>query len=431
MGKILIDIVGAGFGTFVAMTFYETFWPLKEIRKLPFNSGIIALIVINVITSVLLQNTVILIILTTILFFLLSFYYESKVTYKILLSLVMCGLMLMSEVLLSVVFMYILVIPIEQVQDTLLMYMVGVFTSKLVSLLLVYIIRAFIGRNKQETGGKFNLLMALLPIQSIILCVIVHGFSTYRNTMGYATLGIIAVSISLLLVFITMIILKNQLKALAFKKKYELSQIQLAMQIEHYQQLYKAMDEVKKIRHNIRDDLIAITGMLEKGMVQESQEFISTRYDYIHKTANIVDTNLPSVDAVISAKITKAADYNIEISYKSHIETALVIDQFDIASLIAAALDNAIEGVMRSNSTTDKNISLSLSNTQGYILIFVENYTAGPINKDFRTTKTDSENHGFGLLHMRTVAHKYDGDVSPQYDPDTGIFTLRILLKNK
>ncbi|MBQ1954461.1 MAG: GHKL domain-containing protein, partial [Clostridia bacterium] len=47
-------------------------------------------------------------------------------------------------------------------------------------------------------------------------------------------------------------------------------------------------------------------------------------------------------------------------------------------------------------------------------------------NNSVKTTKSDSENHGFGLNAIKTAARKYDGFVV--LDCDESWFTLKIVL---
>ena len=111
------------------------------------------------------------------------------------------------------------------------------------------------------------------------------------------------------------------------------------------------------------------------------------------------------------------------------IDGGLNVDQFDLAALVANALDNAIEGIQRSGDV-DRTIQMSIASVSDYVSVLVENPASGPINKDFSTTKPDRGDHGFGLKQIRTIAQKYNGDVEPYYDAEYGKFCLSVLLRN-
>ena len=430
MEKFLIDVLGTALEIFVALIFYETVWVIKKIKLRRFIFMILIIAMVDVALSILLQNNYMLTIISIAVMFILSFFFVSNLTSKILLSFGVTAIMFAGEMLISIIVVQMLSIPIEQLQGNLQSYMLGVLVSKLFALFLIYMFRIFFKSTKHDADIQFNMLLAFMPMQSIILCFIVYGYSVISDTLKKSPLGISAIIVSISLVFIMMHVLNNQRKALAYKKEYDLAQLRLEMQIEHYQNLYQSQHNIRAIRHEISDSLVAISGMLKHGQVQEAIDRIDRIHNDVKKTTDVVDTGFPPVDAVIKAKLAKSAEHGIEISYKVLIDVILVVDHFDIAMLISNALDNAIEGTLRSKDPA-RVIVLDIASASDYISILVENYTSGPIYEDFRTLKPDKNNHGFGIAQMKAITLKYNGDFHPNYDHATGKFSLKILLKNK
>jgi hypothetical protein len=429
MDRILINLLGIGLEIFVIMVFFETFWVMKKLKRYKFICGFLLLAAMNTFIILITNNEIIRIVAFCFIVFSLCFYFISRITYKILLSIVATAIMFAAEVIINSFAVQRLNIQAERIQNDLGIYMVGVITSKLFALFLVYIVRFFMKKNQQEPEGNFNLLMAFMPIQSIILCFIFYRFSVNSEAHQPPTIEMAAVVFSLFLLFVVMFVLNNQSKALADKKEYEKAQVRLVMQIDHYQKLYQAHHEMRLIRHDISNNLIAISGMLKKGLVNESLDYINGINADIKKTEDIVDTGLPPIDAVISVKISKAKEHGIDLDYSIKIYNDLYIDQFDVAMIIANALDNAIEGVLRSTGI-DSTVLLDITSKSDYISILVENYASGPIYEDLRTSKPDNKNHGFGIAQMKAVAHKYNGDLQAVYDLETRRFSLKVLLKN-
>jgi len=337
--------------------------------------------------------------------------------------------MLSAEMLIGNYAVQTLGISVSQIKGISSIYMMGVLVSKLFSLFLVYMVRVFVGKNKHESDRRFNLLMAIMPIQSIVLCFIVYRYSVNNDMLQTSALGLIAVTISLFLVFIFMLVLRNQRTALEYKKDYELAQASLRIQIEYHQKLYEAQHEVRSIQHEMRTNLIAISGSLSDGLVDESLARINRILDGIKRTENVVETGLPAVDAVLSAKLAKANESGIKIVYKVMIDSEMSIDQFDLSVIVANSLDNAIEGIERSNDV-DRRILMSITSESDYIQILVENPTVEPIGNDFGTSKTDKTNHGFGIPQMRAIAQKYDGCIQAGFNTENKRYLLNILLKS-
>ncbi|MCL2821448.1 MAG: GHKL domain-containing protein [Oscillospiraceae bacterium] len=430
MEILFIDIIGAGLGIFATLLMFETFLAKKKVKRLYFLGGVLSNVVLSVVLTVFLQNTLVLPILIVILKFSLSYYFYSGVAYKVFLTLFIAAIALASEMLIGFILIQVLDIPLEYVQTNMPLYMFGVLASNLFIIFVVFMIRIFKKKKKQTADKQFNMLMAFMPIQSIILCYIVLVNSIIADEQHSLTIGLTAIFLSILLISITMIILNRYQTALTYKNEYELEQAKLKMQIDHYQDIYQEQQRVKSIRHDISNNLIAISGMLKHDNIQDAIDKIEDISETVIKTTDIVDTGLPPIDAILSAKIAKAKESGIKINYTVFIDSDLYINQFDIAAIIANALDNAIEGIQRSEGQ-GKEILLNLGRTADYISVLIENYSGGPVYEDYQTTKPDKNDHGFGMTQIKEVVTKYNGSFQPYYDSVEGKFTLRVMLKNK
>jgi len=429
--RLLIDTLGIGLGIYVTVVIYDTFWVRKKIKIYFIIVGIIAIASISVIMTLFLHNTRIMILPSIAGIYALSCFYNTTNTYRIFISLAVAAAKSISEVLIAAGLVNLFSISYEQIQDTASMYIFGVLTSNLIALFIVYIIRAFAKKSsKQDVNTQFNLLMASMPIQSIILCYIVFDYSVKTGTQNSSPLGIAAVFLSLLLIFITMFILDKQKKALANQKENDLVQMRQKMQIEHYRNLYQEQHAIKSIRHDINNNMIAISGMLKAGQIQKATDRIDEIHERVMSKAHTVDTGLPPIDAILSEKIAKGKEIGIDIAYTILVDNELSIDQFDIAVIVANALDNAIEGTLRSVNV-DKKITLNISRIAEYISILIENNATGPVFEGFKTSKPDNMNHGFGMAQMRAIAQKYNGSFQPNYNSDAKRFSLKIMLKNQ
>lgn len=99
----------------------------------------------------------------------------------------------------------------------------------------------------------------------------------------------------------------------------------------------------------------------------------------------------------------------------------------DITTLLCNALDNAIEGTMKTDDPTiviyiesnDKNVEFLIENTADNVIF---------VNGEIETTKKDKKNHGRGLNNIKTCVKKYDGTVRISYSDE--IFTIDIKIPN-
>jgi len=430
MERLLIDALGTGLGIFTTLTLFEMMWIRKKIKLYRFIGITLLIAGFSLVSTIFFQNTVFLPVFLVVTAFLLSLNFISSITYKLLLSLAVVAITFVTEMLIGFLLVQVFSIPLEHVQNNMPLYLFGMLVSKLLVLIIVLMFRVFLKSNRDDAEMQFNILMVFMPIQSIILSYIVFDYSVKTNTQINSPLGIVAIFFSISLIFITMLFIEKQRKALVYKKEFELGQTRLKMQIEHYQEIYQEQNKVKMMRHDMSNNLLSISGLLNSGNVKGAVARINNMQEQTISIGNIVNTGLPPIDAILSAKVARAGKYDIDIEYTIIIDGELNIDQFDIAVIIANALDNAIEGIERSKDI-EKTISLNINRTGEYVLIIIENYATGPIYDDFQTSKQDKKNHGFGMVQMKEVAQKYGGSFCPFYNSETGKFSLKIMLTNK
>jgi sensor histidine kinase regulating citrate/malate metabolism len=98
-------------------------------------------------------------------------------------------------------------------------------------------------------------------------------------------------------------------------------------------------------------------------------------------------------------------------------------------------LDNLLENALEaSRDSEEKKVELQITPTNvNYISLTLNNScsTAPNIkNGKLITTKKKSAPHGYGIKSIKRIADKYDGDVSFDYDNETQLFQIRIVIKN-
>ena len=430
MGFLLIDLLSALLGLAVTLLFFGTLWTVKNTKLHWVVLGIIILAISNVIVVPILQSTPLLPAVSIVLSFMLSLYFMSRLLMKVLFSLVSVAISFAAELFLAFIIVNILDVSIGIEHSDVFLYFVGVILSNMIALIIVVTVRIIMKGYKSETGGQFNFIMLLMPIQSIVICFVVYFYSVTGDYIEVSLLGLSAIFVSISLVFISMFMIRSLQKAIAYKADYEQASERLNIQLKEYQKLYREQTEIRKIRHDISNNFIALIGTLEDGRVKEAIGRMRSISANINKPDTLIDTGVPEIDAVINAKVDKAANCNIHVVTKVKFKHELNVNAYDLAGIIANALDNAIEGIMRSNDI-EKNIFLNIRDTTNFISVICENYASGFIYDNFQTTKHDKANHGFGMKQMSDVVLKYGGDFQPEYDKKSRKFLLKILLKNR
>ena len=430
MERLFIDVLGLSLGIAVAFIFYSMLWSRKKINLVKCLCGILIIMVGYAVSVYILLNTPLLSAVSFITMFLFSFFFESGFKAKLLFSLVVSAMSLATELLVARIFMNLLGVPLERLQNDLTFYFIGVVISNLTALLLVLVIRFFMKGYNKDGGTKFFLLTSIMPVQSIVISFVVYFYSIEPSNAQVSPLGVIAILVSVSLVFVVMFIVKKLRISIDYESELITAEVRLNTQIEQYKKLYEAQKDLRVVRHDFNNDLISIFGLMEDGRYEDAKSRVQSISSSISKAAFLVNTEIPELDAVINTKMDKAMKLGIETLHRIKLVDKLIIDSYDLAKLVASALDNAIEGINRSYDV-DKTIILSITNVTGCVSVAVENHTTGPVYKNFKSSKPDKANHGFGMKQMKDIASKYSGDFNPVYDEKRGVFSLKVLLQNK
>lgn len=428
--KLLIDILGAGFEIYLIILLFQSLWERTATKKWVFNINIIIVAMLYIISIALFQNSIILPLIAFGIKIYISCFYKSSIQSKLLFSIISFSMSAFAEIITGITLSQITNLSIQETQTNMLAYFMGVFVSKIIVLIIIKAIKYFRKGNKR-ISNKFAIAMIFAPLYSLILAFIIYVLAYDSSNMFVTILSEISTVILVLANIFIFNIIESQAEAELVKRRFEMSQQQLKFQIEHYTDLYNAQRETRKIQHDMKNNLIVITGLLNRNLINEVQEYINKLTGEIENTTAIVDTGIPTIDAILSAKIQKAAELNITINYKIIIDDEIIVDAMDLATILANALDNAIEGSCCTENDKNEVISLNIYNTSEYLTINLENSTNNIIDtKIMNTNKPDIQNHGFGLQQIRAITTKYQGSTDIEFDAKTKKFRLLLLIKN-
>lgn len=196
---------------------------------------------------------------------------------------------------------------------------------------------------------------------------------------------------------------QNQMKRM---KQEAINQLEIYDRQIHEKQ--KVMDEVRKTKHDMKNNMIYLQNLL-KVNPEEAEKYLEKYIgDTTEKTEEFSKSgNLP-VDAVLNYKNMIAKSKGINIILEQQIPIDLPYKDSDICIILGNLLDNAIEAV---ESSRNKEIRVYIMYFRHKFKIKVSNYYEGQLKKDgsgdYVTGKGDKINHGLGLKSVRTIVESY------------------------
>lgn len=186
---------------------------------------------------------------------------------------------------------------------------------------------------------------------------------------------------------------------------------------DYVTKLQKEQDNIRKIRHDMKNQLSVLSILLNDGKTQEAEEILHKLCDSVDSDKASISGNL-FIDAILRQKMNEYQDikFNLDIQ----VTKDCVIDGKYIISLLSNIIDNACEELRRIKET---DFTLQINGTQAQMMIQAKNRCRDDV--DFHTDKDKSE-HGYGLKIIHEIAHNYDGNVI--VDVKDGYFDIRVLL---
>jgi hypothetical protein len=208
----------------------------------------------------------------------------------------------------------------------------------------------------------------------------------------------------------------------------ELNAVQsiLQRQLSRYEQSKESMDLINRKYHDLKHQIAVIraeTDPVKRTAYLDQMDNELKMHETQNKTGNAV------LDTVLAAKSVICRQHNISIACVANGSLLEFMDVMDICSIFGNALDNAIESVLRIEDPEKRLIRIALYSRNKFIMVCCENYFEGNIQLENGippTTKSDKDNHGFGLKSIRYTAEKYGGSMTINIEETW--FMLRILL---
>ena len=187
----------------------------------------------------------------------------------------------------------------------------------------------------------------------------------------------------------------------------------------YYENLQREQRQIRTMRHDLRNHLNTIQGLLDQGQESRAREYLNqlTESPALQRTRRLCDNEL--VNVVLASKCQEMEEKEIRADLKIHLPVRLPLQDTDLCALLGNALDNALEAAAKSR---DKKIFLRCRAEQGMFMLLLQNSLAGNERPDLSTTKKDKKHHGFGLAGMEEIARRYGGVL--EAGPKEGLFEL-------
>jgi len=271
------------------------------------------------------------------------------------------------------------------------------------------------------------LLITTIWTSALLASFIYYYFQTYY--VDSAILLIIsALSVMLILLFgiLFPMLIVSSLSGAYYKNLSIVMDEQVKAQVEHYEAMVKANEDIKRFRHDYNNLKIGLTAALRRQDLDSALSMLAdddmTQAESVHQ----FNTGSIMLDALLNEKQYRASKSNTQIVFDGVVPEKL-LRSIDICIIFGNAVDNAIEACEQCPKEDDKEITVTSKFVSNFLFIEIKNPTAAEvqiINDEIKTTKQDKAVHGIGLRSIKSAAEKLGGEVKPTYEDR--VFTISV-----
>ena len=268
---------------------------------------------------------------------------------------------------------------------------------------------------------KLVLGLAAMPLCALI-AVVLLTFRKY-DSAEVDSLAMNQGLVVLPFVLVTSLVLLLAILILADHERLEQAGRLAGLREVYYQGLQQQETQVRRLRHDLRNHLTAVRGLLERGDAQGAIGYLDQIAGSPALRGGRRVCENEAANAVLSAKAEAMEREGVTADLAVSLPKDLPVADVDLCALLGNALDNAIEG---SRGGADRRITVRCKADKGLLMLRVENTLGGEVKPDLATTKADKAAHGFGIPGMREIAERYGGTLDA--GPREGRFELVVCL---
>ncbi|SJZ66437.1 GHKL domain-containing protein [Pilibacter termitis] len=259
----------------------------------------------------------------------------------------------------------------------------------------------------KDTEMNTPLLLAFLsvPIFSLLLYLFfIQGNILDSSGMNISKRGLLAILAIFFLNFCVLFLYKtmrnyyNDLITTTIQNK------DFNAELKHYQQMEKTQNHLRRTKHDLKNQYILLSALLEKGEITEAQEILQHSLSDVEKTDNFYTNNF-AMNYLLNEKNKIAIANNIKLNIKVLLPEKLKISNEYLAIVIGNLLDNSIAAVKRNKQGKNREITFTIKAFNHNVLI----ETSNTFDTSELETRKQRKYEGVGIKSIQKVIKERNG----------------------
>lgn len=400
--SVIYDIIINLIDYLIIFKYFNCFGKKRNLKKKYcisiFFSCIVLVSVINQ-----LQNQYINLILCILMIYLYSLSFSYGISYHIVLPILYIGFGIVAELIGFIIL---------NVSGSILPYPVQYYGSSFICEFIRYLIVCVFCSIKKiklpKLSFKIGKFLVIIPISSIVICCIAINIiqNSKNNLVNMMCMVIIIMTITSNILMFKMFF--KVIDTLSDNYEKEMLLLEAEAKEQYYQELEKSSREVRKIKHDLKNMLLAICGKAKKQ--NEISEEICKIIKELDESDKKIYTSDVVINTIINHKISQAENLEIKTDVNIKLSKAIHLDYKDAGILLGNILDNAIEACEKIKKK-ERWIKIDMLHNKNTLFIEVCNSKGKELTNISKSSKSDAHNHGIGISSIKAITKKYDGYV--------------------
>lgn len=285
--------------------------------------------------------------LITVYFVFASLFYLGKFWMRLLVVLLAYAIFTLLEFCVLYSLLALLHIHYDEYVSNMVLYFTGVTITYSLKFLLFSAIKRI---HRPVVASSGNIKWAPLTIGFPLISLVGITIYYYLSMSGKMTATFVLFASGVLLatnVVILILIDLTEKNNLAQEQQKTLNE-QLRSQRANIDALSSAYATQRKMTHDFRHHIAALSGMLQGGETQQAQDYLAALQEQQTERALMVNTHNSAIDAVLNQKGYAAQKQHIDIQFEVNDLSPLQIELIDCTVVLGNLLDNAIEACLKS-----------------------------------------------------------------------------------
>ena len=299
-------------------------------------------------------------------------------------------------------------------------YYIGMFLSDAVVFAFLYFVVYLAKKKLKKLPKKYSIIIILYPAFCFLLIKVIDTMMIEAN---YNNPLFILIPVFCLMYIIFMVF--DFFDGYSQKIEYESLKKITREREANYRTLKESNEQIRIMRHDMNKHLKVITDLISKDKTDEARKYIEALNDENKNFSSYIYTNNEAFDTAVNIECQRAKASGVDFKSFIGVNGEIKMDDTDITKLFCNLLDNAVEAAEK---TKEKFVSIYVTQKGGDLAVSVKNSSGEVDVSDLKTTKSDEDNHGYGLKSIDSVLEKYDSSIYQSYQG--GVFETDIVLKN-